>query len=119
MNDDDDIQNDIQKMNHAPKFLENIFSRIGSRNQNNHEIKDDCAKSDQRWFKAGMKRYKNICETEFYKLMKKKKNCMNHCKNERLQRDPAMEIEALEAQEIFPDSRQSGNRSDENGNIQK
>ena len=108
------IQPDVQKMNRAPNFGGNIFPRVGSRDKNEHEIKAACPQPDQNRLKARMKRDKNIRETELYELVKQKRHSMKKRKNERLERNPAVEVEALEAQEIFFYSRQARNRTDEN-----
>lgn len=46
------IENNVQKMNRAPELRGNIFPGIGSHNQQNHEIKNNCSQSGKHWLEA-------------------------------------------------------------------
>jgi len=119
MDDGKNIESDIQKMNRPPNFLGNIFPRVGSRNQDYHQIETDCSKRDKQWFVTRVKGNENIREVERDEFVKKKTHSVNKGKKKRLKRNPAMEIETAKAQEIFSYSRQTGNRASENGNIEQ
>lgn len=119
VDDDRDIEPNVQKMNHAPDPGGNIFPRVGCRDQNNHEVKSDCPQPHKNRLKAGMKRNENVLPAERNEFVKKQTHSVDKSKNERLKRDPAVKIEALESQKIFPDSGKAGNSSNEDGDIEK
>lgn len=119
MDDDGDIETNVQKMNRPPKTSRNIFPRIRSGNQNNHQIEGDRSQSDENRLKIRVKGNKNVSQAEFYILMEKKNDRVRQCKNKRLERYPAVKIETPKTQEIFSNFRQTGNRPDKNGNIKK
>jgi len=119
VNDREDVEKNIQKMDCPPYFLGNIFSRVGSGNQNNHQIEADRSQSDKNRLIACVEWDENVREAERDQFVKQQRQAVNQSKNQRLQRNPAMEIETAQAQKIFPDSRQARNRSEKNGNIKK
>ena len=106
-------------MDRPPDFLGDVFSRVGSGDQNNHQIEADRPQRDKQRFITRVKRNENIFPPKGNELVKKQCNAVKQGEYERLQRDPAMKIEAAQSQKIFPDSRQTRNRSHKNGNIEK
>jgi hypothetical protein len=107
----ENIKNNVQKMDRPPYFLRNIFSDVGSGDENYYKIKNNRSQARENRLKAGMKRNENIRKAKLDILMKQKRDCVSCREYERLKRNPAMEIETAEAQKIFSDSRQSGNCS--------
>jgi hypothetical protein len=115
----EDIKSNVQKMDRPPEFLGNVFPRVGSGDENYYKIKNNRSQTSENRLKAGMKRNENIREAELDILMKQKRDCVSRRKYERLQRNPAMEVETAQAQKIFFYSRQSGNCSKKNRNIKQ